>query len=150
MNNVYYLRLEHIYGLYDKPMKFIPKIIEKIKNDKTIILDDANIVRDFTPVSYVAKVSKELSRNNFKSKLINIGSGLPQTSLEFISKIISVYTTDDKNKYIDIVKSIKIGNINIPVIRESYSTQKTIINDFNYNYFRELELNTIRDLLMQV
>jgi len=48
--NIYILYLEHIYGKYDRLNKFIPYIVNQIKENKKIILDGPYNIRDFTPV----------------------------------------------------------------------------------------------------
>ena len=52
----YYLRLEHIYGPNDRQSKFIPSVIQKIKKNDNIILNNPYHIRDFTPVQYVCDV----------------------------------------------------------------------------------------------
>ena len=147
--NIYYLRLEHIYGKYDSKHKFIPSTIEKIKKGERLILDDPYTIRDFTPVKHIVRVSKKLSKTGLNSKLPEIGTGTSQTTYSFINKLLTIFANNDQDKYHNLLKKIVLKDNKMDVIRNSYCVNPKIYPEYDIEYFKQLEKETIDELIRE-
>ena len=73
------LRFFTVYGPYGRPDMLIPKIINKIKNNKTLELyNNGNHFRDFTYVEDVSKIILQIINRfsyNFNYRVLNVCRG---------------------------------------------------------------------------
>ena len=137
----YYLRLEHIYGPNDRQSKFIPSVIQKIKKNDNIILNNPYHIRDFTPVQYVCDVVSYILVNNIKLNFFEIGTRI-QTTLSLSSLLehnISEFKTYSTRSRIIIDPK---PSSSIP---SSYADESILFQNFP-SYFHELERLTIQRL----
>tara|TARA_B100000965_G_C19571812_1_gene749489 strand:- start:776 stop:1729 length:954 start_codon:yes stop_codon:yes gene_type:complete len=97
------LRFFTVYGPHGRPDMLIPKIINKIKNNKTLELyNNGNHFRDFTYVEDVSNIIYTITKKinyNFHQRLFNICSG-KEINIKKIIKIIEI----------NLNKKIKITN----------------------------------------
>ena len=94
------LRFFTVYGPYGRPDMFIPKILDKIKKNKTIDLyNKGQHTRDFT---FVKDISKLIGKIIFKfpknEKILNICSGKRIKILKLISEIEKILNKKVKSK----------------------------------------------------
>ena len=146
-NNIYHLNLEHIYGKHDRAYKFIPSVISKIKNNIQIRLDSPNNIRDFTPVDHITNFCKFIKENGYKKNFINIGTGVPQTTLSFVKKLINSHAQNNQKNFSKFEELIEIGSEKIDIIKESYCKDPFLLSSYNSDYFKKLETKTLKDLL---
>ena len=144
--NVYHLTLEHIYGKYDRLNKFIPSVVRNIKERNKILLNSPNNVRDFTPVDHVVNFCKTIKDSGYKKNFINVGCGMPQTSLKFINKLIDYFATKNGYSVNEIQSLIEIKKSNINSIKKSFCSYPNLIDSFTIDYFKKLEDKAIKDI----
>ena len=145
--NIFYLRLEHIFGKHDREKKFLPTLVNKIKNQQSIVLNDPFTVRDFTPVDHVVNSCLIIkNKSQIKKNFFNIGTGKPQLSLAFIYKLINFYTLNKPELFLEINKLITINNNKQKVIRFSYASDSCFSSVHQKKYFSSLEEKAFNDL----
>ena len=140
----YYLRLEHIYGPNDRQSKFIPSVIQKIKKNDNIILNNPYHIRDFTPVQYVCDVVSYILDNNIKLNFFEIGTRIPQTTLSFVQLLLEHNISEFKTY--STRSRIIIDPKPSSSIPSSYADESILFQNFSRSYFHELERLTIQRL----
>ena len=113
----YYLQLEHIFGRFDSPQKFIPSVVNKIKYGETIHLDDPFTKRDFTPIEYVLKSTLYVMNNVPSEQCYDVGTTEKTTTINFIKRLYKFYHGTDEN-FIDKVH-VRTPNNPLDVVRSS-------------------------------
>lgn len=144
--NIYHLRLEHIYGKYDKLNKFIPSIIKKIKTRNKITLNSPNNIRDFTPVEHITNFCKILKDKGYKKNYINIGTGIPQSTFNFVDKLIKYYAKNNNSYLYKKNRIIEIKNSENDFLKTSFCLEPKLLKDYTDEYFKNLEIKTFKEI----
>ena len=142
----HYLRLEHIYGVNDKPAKFIPRIVSSILNNQDIVLNNPYHVRDFTPVDFVVNIVSQFIDGEIDDPYFEVGTGITQTTLDFVRKLIQVYTQSMHEKVDQTSSNILIEPKPSSVIPSSHARQHSIFKKFPISYFKNLEISAMNSL----
>lgn len=98
------MKLFHVYGPNDAPNKFIPEMIEKLKNNYDIIeLTPGNQIRDFIFIDDVCSAFEFVLRkkNDEKTKFleIEIGLGIGLSIKEFLIKLKDIIGSNTRLKF---------------------------------------------------
>ena len=80
------IRPSNLFGKYQSKDKFIPYIVEKLKNNQEILATYGEQKRDFIHIDDFIKIIKELleKSNLVKGEVINVGSGISISLKEII------------------------------------------------------------------
>lgn len=105
------MKIQHMYGPNDDTTKFIPWIIEQIKqNEDHINLTEGKQKRDFVYVDdVVSAYTKVLEKRNSLPRFIelNVGTGKPVDLYQFVNEIAKQY----KSIHTDNITKLNWGNI---------------------------------------
>jgi UDP-glucose 4-epimerase len=83
------LRLAHVYGPNDRPIKLIPKVIEQVRRgERPCIFGDGSDLRDFIHVRDVARAVKLILQQKVEG-IINLASGTSVSVLDAVTTIIA-------------------------------------------------------------
>jgi nucleoside-diphosphate-sugar epimerase len=94
-------RIFHVYGEGEDPSRFYPSLIAAAKNDEDFPMSEGQQVRDFVPVESVARAlimeSERIASDTTASVTVsNLGSGNPQSVLQFAENIWSTHGAKGK------------------------------------------------------
>lgn len=135
------LRFFTVYGPYGRPDMFIPKIINKIKKNKTLELyNNGNHFRDFTYVEDVSKIILQIINkfnHDFKYRVFNICSSKEIN----IKKVINIIEKKINKKIKIINKPFQRGDM-----KKTYGDNTLITKNFKIKQFQEFELGIIKTL----
>ena len=135
------LRFFTVYGPYGRPDMFIPKIINKIKNNKTLELyNNGNHFRDFTYVEDVSKIILQIINKfnyNFNYRILNVCRGKEIS----IKKVISIIEKKLNKKIKVINKPFQRGDM-----KKTYGDNTLITKNFKIKKFQEFELGISKTL----
>jgi len=135
------LRFFTVYGPYGRPDMFIPKIINKIKNNKTLELyNSGNHFRDFTYVEDVSKIILQIINKfnyNFNYRILNVCRGKEIS----IKKVISIIEKKLNKKIKVINKPFQRGDM-----KKTYGDNTLITKNFKIKKFQEFELGISKTL----
>ena len=118
----YYLTLEHIYGKYDHKEKFIPSVVDTIKQHNQIILNDPNTIRDFTPVSLVKNSVDFVVSGTNAPLFFDVGTSFQSSTIDFVARLVRYkkpafdaynfikYGKEVRNEF-DVIRSSSAKNI---------------------------------------
>lgn len=88
------LRIFNVYGRGQKQPFVIPYITDSLANDKNIIIETPNSVRDFVHISDVVDaLVKSHTNNSTGCQIYNIGSGIPTTILDLARLCADISST---------------------------------------------------------
>lgn len=97
------MKLFHVYGPNDAPNKFIPEMIEKLRNNyDNIELTPGNQIRDFIFIDDVCSAFEfVLKKNDEKTKYleIEIGLGIGLSIKEFLIKLKDIIGSNTRLKF---------------------------------------------------
>ena len=123
--HAHYLTLEHIYGNYDSPSKFIPWVVSKIKNKEVIHLNDPFTVRDYTPVEYVVQAVRHVVNTADCPVMFDVGTSLKTVTFNFVEKLYryhqpyldnfdSLITFEENSSGFDVVRnSVAVNTLDV-------------------------------------
>ena len=135
------LRFFTVYGPYGRPDMFIPKIINKIKNNKTLELyNNGNHFRDFTFVEDVSKIILQIINkfdHNSKYRIFNICRGKEIN----IKEVINIIEKKLNKKIKVINKPFQRGDM-----KKTYGDNTLITKNFKIKKFQEFELGISKTL----
>lgn len=94
-------RIFHVYGEGEDPSRLYPSLIAAAKNDEDFPMSEGQQLRDFVPVESVARALIDecvglASSAPASVSISNLGSGNPQTVLQFSQNIWSAYEAQGK------------------------------------------------------
>ena len=89
-------RIFHVYGEGEDPSRLYPSLMSAAKNNEDFPMSEGQQIRDFVPVEAVARAlihECECLASNTKASvsICNLGSGNPQTLLQFAQSIWSAH-----------------------------------------------------------
>ena len=135
------LRFFTVYGPYGRPDMFIPKIINKIKNNKTLELyNNGNHFRDITFVEDVSKIILQIINkfdHNSKYRIFNICRGKEIN----IKEVINIIEKKLNKKIKVINKPFQRGDM-----KKTYGDNTLITKNFKIKKFQEFELGISKTL----
>jgi len=107
-------RIFHVYGEGEDPSRLYPALTLAAKSGLDFPMSDGQQVRDFTNVTDVARFLNDeclyiYSNNNPSISTSNLGSGKPQTVLEFAQNIWS--TTNAKGRLLPGLLEQRVGDV---------------------------------------
>ncbi len=86
------LRIFSVYGLNDRPFRFIPSIFDAMKNGKSVDTTSLKQKRDFVFVEDAARaIISAIRVSRPASPVYNVGSGQPTALLDVANKIKALY-----------------------------------------------------------
>jgi len=116
------LRVFNIYGLYQPKHFLISKVIEKVKNSKSIIVNSLSPKRDYLYIEdLISAIIKSIEYKG-KQDLFNIGYGESHSVEEVINIIQKIYKT------------------NLPIINKRINRRTEIRNTIADRHLSKLEL----------
>ena len=135
------LRFFTVYGPYGRPDMFIPKIINKIKNNKTLELyNNGNHFRDFTYVEDVGEIILQIINKfnyNFNYRILNVCRG-KEINIKNVINIIE----KKLNKKIKVInKPYQRGDM-----KKTYGDNTLIAKNFKIKQFQEFEFGISKTL----
>jgi nucleoside-diphosphate-sugar epimerase len=127
---IFIIRPFTIYGPNEKPNKFSQILLKKMKNnDRTLYL--SNGVHDYVYIDdFINAVLEIIKNNKLLFDIINIGSGIQTTNLEFV-------------KIFEKVNNFYFEDI-LPLKSKSYDSNIWVCNNSKLNNFYKIE-NTLED-----
>lgn len=140
----FYLTLQHVYGRFDNPKKFIPQVIEKIKKGDQIFLDDPDTLRDFTPVAFVERAISFILTSQNKMRIFDVGTTKQLSTIEFVKKLYRYRHFSCQNRQIPI--SVNSYGQKFDVIRASKATLIPEELRVSNAELHQIEQDTFRDL----
>jgi len=88
------LRIFSVYGLNDRPFRFIPSIFDAMVNGKSVGTTSLKQKRDFIFITDVARaIVCAIKTPTHASFIYNVGSGVPVALADVATKIQSLYPT---------------------------------------------------------
>jgi len=127
------LRTCNQFGKFQFPEKFIPTIINSIKNDKKIPLyGDGLNKREWMHVDILSSIIYKIIKKKIfnKKKIINVGSGKIFTNKEIIKKIINIFNKKFNKNF----SEKKIDHVHDrPGHDKHYSINNEVLKKLNIN-----------------
>ena len=135
------LRFFTVYGPLGRPDMFIPKIINKIKNNKNLELyNNGNHFRDFTYVEDVGKIILQIINKfnyNFNCRILNVCRGKEIS----IKKVINIIEKKLNKKIKVINKPFQKGDM-----KKTHGDNTLIKKNFKIKKFQEFEAGIVKTL----